>query len=132
VHAISHAPEMKLWDVAAQYSRPIPRRIVEEAGVPREHFGARKRDGYVMLLGSQDFMTAQSLEDYLDWLREFRWKWVRDACIPPLKGSSPARRYTRVVRHREWNIRLINRLRLRRYMFAWAVERAKQRYPRPF
>jgi hypothetical protein len=135
VHAISQAPEMKRWDVAARYSRPIPRRILEEAGVPRELFGACKRDGNVNLLGSQDFLTAQSFEDYLDWLGELRWKWARHACIPPLWGSSTARRYTRVVRHTEWNIRAINRLRRlnpRRYMFPWAVERAKQRYPLPF
>jgi hypothetical protein len=74
VHAISNSPEMKPWDVVAQYSRPIPRRFVEEAGVPRELFGTRKRFADVNLLRPQDFLTAQSFEDYLDWLREHRWE----------------------------------------------------------
>jgi hypothetical protein len=135
VHAISNSPEMKPWDVTAQYSRPIPRRIVEEAGVPRELFGTRKRAADVALLSHQSSLTAQSFEDYMDWLREHRWEWVRHARIPPLWGSSTARMYTWVVRHAKWNIRGTHRLRRlnpRRYMFPWAVERAKQRYPRPF
>jgi len=44
VHAISHSPEMKAWNAGPpSYRRPICRRIVEEAGVPRELFGVHKR-----------------------------------------------------------------------------------------
>jgi hypothetical protein len=35
---------MKQWSIAGSpYDRPIPRRIVEQAGVPRAMFGARKQ-----------------------------------------------------------------------------------------
>src|SRR2546426_6038614 len=39
---ISRSREMAPWDVDAGYSRPICRRILETAGVPREAFGDRK------------------------------------------------------------------------------------------
>jgi hypothetical protein len=135
VHAISNSPEMEPWDVAVQYSRPIPRRIVEEAGVPRELFGTHKRMASVFLLDPRDFLTAQSWNDYEDWLRQHRLEWVRQGRIPPPWGAPIARVKRWVLRHTRWNVRGIHRLtRLnpRRYMFPWAVERAKQRYPRPF
>lgn len=45
IREISDSPAMRAWSVAAPtaYDRPIPRRIVEEAGVPRGMFGVTKR-----------------------------------------------------------------------------------------
>lgn len=40
---ISKSAEMKPWSVGGDYDRPIPRRLAEEAGVPREVFGQSKR-----------------------------------------------------------------------------------------
>ncbi|WP_426527965.1 hypothetical protein [Bradyrhizobium sp. McL0615] len=44
---ISKSHEMKEWDVSntpyEHYSRPIPRRVVEEAGVPRKAFATEKK-----------------------------------------------------------------------------------------
>jgi len=42
VVAISNSPEMAPWRLDNGYDRPIPRRIVEGRGVPRELFGQRK------------------------------------------------------------------------------------------
>ena len=39
IHAIGRSPEMEPWTLHNEYDRPIPRRIVEEAGVPRAAFG---------------------------------------------------------------------------------------------
>lgn len=39
---LSHSSEMSPWVLGGAYDRPIPRRIAEEAGVPREAFGQRK------------------------------------------------------------------------------------------
>lgn len=39
---ISRSREMKPWRLENEYDRPIPRRIVEEEGIPREAFGQRK------------------------------------------------------------------------------------------
>ncbi|CAN5847649.1 hypothetical protein BH23GEM7_BH23GEM7_08000 [soil metagenome] len=41
--AISNAPEMEPWRMHNKYDRPIPRRIAEEVGVPRQAFGIRKK-----------------------------------------------------------------------------------------
>lgn len=40
---ISQSPEMQPWRVGGEYDRPIPRRIAEEAGIPRDAFGQSKR-----------------------------------------------------------------------------------------
>lgn len=40
--AISNTPEMAAWRLGNDYDRPIPRRIVESAGVSRTLFGQRK------------------------------------------------------------------------------------------
>jgi hypothetical protein len=40
---IASAPEMAKWSIGGDYDRPVPRRIAEEAGVPRESFGVAKR-----------------------------------------------------------------------------------------
>jgi hypothetical protein len=39
VNRLSRSTELERWDVSGDYTRPICRRIVEEAGVPRELFG---------------------------------------------------------------------------------------------
>ena len=45
IQASSFLPEMKPWTLHRDhYDRPIPRRIMEDAGVPRELFGNRKED----------------------------------------------------------------------------------------
>lgn len=43
IASISQSEEMSAWKLGTAYDRPIPRRIVEEAGVPRELFGVRKK-----------------------------------------------------------------------------------------
>ncbi len=42
IQDISYSPEMAPWSLGGKYDRPIPRRILEEAGVPRGSFGTRK------------------------------------------------------------------------------------------
>jgi hypothetical protein len=40
---ISQSPEMEPWRLYNDYDRPIPRRIAESAGIPRQSFGVRKK-----------------------------------------------------------------------------------------
>jgi hypothetical protein len=42
IFRITESPTMAPWRLDTEYDRPIPRRIAEEAGVPREFFGQRK------------------------------------------------------------------------------------------
>lgn len=46
---ITESPEMLPWRLNTDYDRPIPRRIAEEAGVPREMFGQIKLASIVHL-----------------------------------------------------------------------------------
>lgn len=43
---ISSSNDMKQWSVRSVYDRPIPRRILEEGGIPREAFGYVKKGGW--------------------------------------------------------------------------------------
>jgi len=42
IRKISNSREMDPWRLNNDYDRPIPRRIVEESGIPREWFGMKK------------------------------------------------------------------------------------------
>jgi len=44
IHAITYSAEMAPWTLHTNYDRPIPRRIVEQAGVPRDAFAIRKKN----------------------------------------------------------------------------------------
>ncbi len=46
---IANSDAMKRWSVGTDYDRPIPRRIAEDAGVPRAAFGQRNRATTVLL-----------------------------------------------------------------------------------
>ena len=43
IKEISNSKEMETWKLNNDYDRPIPRRIAEESGIPREWFGMKKR-----------------------------------------------------------------------------------------
>lgn len=43
IHRVANSAEMAPYSVGGSYDRPIPRRIAEDAGVPRDAFGQRKR-----------------------------------------------------------------------------------------
>jgi hypothetical protein len=43
LHAIANGSRMQPWQIGNRYDRPIPRRIAEAEGVPRELFGQRKQ-----------------------------------------------------------------------------------------
>ncbi|HEX6049237.1 MAG TPA: hypothetical protein VFZ21_08210, partial [Gemmatimonadaceae bacterium] len=43
IFTISNSPAMRPWALGNDYDRPIPRRMLEEIGVPRESFGRTKK-----------------------------------------------------------------------------------------
>ncbi len=138
IHAISTSSEMRPWDVPGNYSRPICRRIAEEAGVPRELFGQSKR-AVAVLMHFHDFLSPSSLSDYLGYLSRNRGAWLRRGRLPPV----PSRHFDSVVRTavnlcwwlarrvgwRSLAARLLEPVHLRSYVFPWALEHAKQAYP---
>ena len=120
---ISRDPSMRPWDVPGDYSRPICRRIVETAGVPREAFGLHKRVGSAL----ESVLVDASRLDYQAWCRRqgiegdlidrvFR----RAIGALPGRARGPVREmfYSRTPTVRD-------------YYFQWAVERRIEVYRTP-
>jgi len=87
VVAISNSAEMAPYSIGGDYDRPIPRRILEEAGVPRGAFGQAKKATSISFFGFQPGLTErltlstrQSLETFAATWRpglgaRFRLRW---------------------------------------------------------
>lgn len=69
IHALSNSPEMAPWDIPGDYSRPVCRRIVEEAGVPRQAFGVSKKMASVHFGSGEALLTDRTRDEYHRWLR---------------------------------------------------------------
>lgn len=161
LHLISNSREMEPWSIGERgsfsreallgrrgpgYDRPIPRRIVEEEGVPRELFGQKKR------AVSQPFYHDEDLEEIMSprSVEEFR-QFLRRSDLPPgglrkfLHRVSAAvyrvlhapfklaRKLTvyfgRPVDVRlPWPDRYKEPLSENLYTFHWAVEKVRERY----
>ena len=148
IHTISCAAEMGPWDIPGDYSRPICRRIVEEAGVPREAFGMRKCAASVVLrIRTEGFLTPDALADYRRWLRLHGTLWLRQGRVPlilagPLEEITAAA-HARVLDCMPTGLR--NRMRkagvrglipynpsyLFNHLFPWAIAHQKTRYQCP-
>ncbi len=70
---IGRSEEMSPWALGAGYDRPIPRRIAEDAGVPRNVFGKTKRAvPKAQPHRDPDFLMPKPKQDYFEWLRSRR------------------------------------------------------------
>ncbi len=74
IHAISNSPHMARWSVGGPYDRPIPRRIAEDAGVPRALFGQKKKAVARPAIGTealnvelQKVLSPASLQEFARW-----------------------------------------------------------------
>ena len=69
IYAISGSKEMRPWSIGGKYDRPIPRRIAEEAGLPRERFGMSKvGTGHAHLNDPSQF-SKKAADDYFGFVR---------------------------------------------------------------
>lgn len=68
--AIGRSPEMAPFSVGGGYDRPIPRRLVEEAGVPRGLFGQEKRAVALVFSWGPMFLSPPVRAAFLRFLRE--------------------------------------------------------------
>ncbi|MGQ0797454.1 MAG: hypothetical protein ACT4OI_06305, partial [Methanobacteriota archaeon] len=78
IHRISNSPEMAPWRLMSGYDKPIPRRLVEEAGVPRNLFAKAKNAVDVVLKseGLKAVMSPESLEDFQRYCEEHWTAWM--------------------------------------------------------
>jgi hypothetical protein len=58
IKAISASREMASYSLGGGYDRPVPRRIAEEAGVPREIFGQRKKAISTLIFKDKAFVPV--------------------------------------------------------------------------
>ncbi len=77
IEAITLSEEMRPWSVGGDYDRPLPRRMGEEAGVPRDQFGTRKAASGHSRLNEPSRFSLKGIEGY----RQFLSK--RHAAIAP-------------------------------------------------
>jgi hypothetical protein len=161
IKRISNLPDMAAWDTGRHYSRPICRRVIEEAGVPRSAFGIRKNYASRWFAVNPLYMTEGSTSSYLSWLRAQRKEWLKKGRLPPLRNLRYDRWRIHAVQflgetlvkvpgyyhlglNRRKSFQLLTNLDVndrredfplygfRRYVMPWAVEKAKRRYaPQP-
>jgi len=140
---LSRSEAMQPWSVGGRYDRPIPRRIVEEAGVPRGSFAERKRQ--ITPVYDSASRRAPPLDGFLSptTLAEFR-RWL--AAHAPIRRGAAVRhrllvntvgsivwsgKFGRLLRRigadwppfpaRLWHLRVP--IRENAFVFNWAVER---------
>ncbi len=87
INAITNSAEMKPWDVPGNYSRPICRRIVEEAGIPRHQFGMSKKAASVLFKRRGQTLTPAAHKAYHTWLRTHSPLWATKGKPLPTKPS---------------------------------------------
>lgn len=138
IRAISRSQEMSAWRVGTDYDRPIPRRLIEEAGVPRDAFAKEKRaitQPFWLQRATRECMSAASLADFQRFVAR---------CAAECRFGAPQMHARRAVRAPYYKIRRL----LRRYAsadpyrshayeaaataeplrFHWAVERCRAAY----
>lgn len=74
IYRISNAPDMEPYLVGRAYDRPLPRRILEEAGVERSLFGRRKMGASILLFQGRNRLSRAaraSIEDFCRQQREY-------------------------------------------------------------
>jgi hypothetical protein len=146
IRSISRSPELAPWDVgrATRYTRPICRRIVEEAGACRESFGRHKTSPSVLFFDDrQSFLSPASFADYVSWLERHGLAPLPTAsrglarrtalsvadvldALARRAGLAPGTRFP--SRAAGWLRARARRQPLFRHLFPWALERAAARY----
>ncbi len=144
INAIARSHEMKPWSVGGGYDRPIQRRLVEEAGVPRRLFGQSKKATGHARMKEIDSLSAESRADYhafyvglrrrtpkLRWLKArarhalvnlhyMAIRFLARLRLPSFGlGLLPTRSYERIDIRGRWELR---------FTMQWAHERIRHRY----
>lgn len=75
IRKVTNLEEMKFWTLGTKYDKPIPRRILEESGVPRDAFGMKKFGGgftfsYETKRSLKRKMTKEGYKDFIKYEKE--------------------------------------------------------------
>ena len=71
--------EMKPWSVGGKYDRPLPRRIAESGGVPREMFGIRKIGTAHASLTKARYFSKSGITSFTAFKKQMHYRagWLR-------------------------------------------------------
>ena len=149
VQAISLSDELRPFSIGGDYDRPIPRRIAEEAGVPRALFGQKKKAVNIALFDGERMLSKQSqasIEEFVS-ARAGNWLLIKEGffrnaqfLLDVVSGRTDgrfARSLNRVplVRTRARQLRRYFKLRWGtcyreyfNYVLIWAIARTGERY----
>ena len=146
---ISRSPAMRQWVLGTGFDKPIPRRILEEAGVPRTWFGLNKKATGARFFdgpnrGPEDLrahLSPSSYRDYQQYFRKFykpNWQEHYYFFMSKLRWilDEGYRLFNKLIRGRLglWDLKPMA---LRHYLpwigknwllFHWAVDKTAERY----
>jgi hypothetical protein len=146
---IANSNEMKPWQLNDYYDRPIPRRMIEECGVPREYFGFKKMAVGVVLIGTKENLLSKMSKDgkksFITYLKEARkermllkqlyYDFRTLLYVTPVGLAFIARKLTLKLyftKSRAWvakNWMIYNRNpRTGSFLFPWGVKQTSKRY----
>jgi hypothetical protein len=149
IHAISNSNELKPWALGTAYDRPIARRLVEEAGVPRELFGQSKKAAALPLVHVHqddpdlaEMLSPQVLAGFTEFIRDkplfsgwrdraehLAMQWLYR--VNPRLGRLPAMwRLARWIAARSTFDKHFKTRTPSLYLFAWAMSQLRARYDR--
>jgi hypothetical protein len=75
IYRISNSSELAPYSVGGSYDRPVPRRIVESAGVPRAVFGQKKRATSLVFYRRPALISEQTRAEIEAFERDLRLGW---------------------------------------------------------
>ena len=152
LYAITHSAEMAPYRMGVFYDRPIPRRIAEEAGVPRKDFGQKKKAANTSFwLGErmispeaersiEAFVSRQTgplfwVEDrtlrVIQYVLDFFMNWSQNKGEPSLPGVGSAKRVARFALR--WTFpryqKTFGYRKFNSYVLIWALQKTGRDYP---
>ncbi|MEX1027847.1 MAG: hypothetical protein WD049_07545 [Candidatus Paceibacterota bacterium] len=144
------SPEMLPWRSQAAYNKPFSRRVLQDAGVPSHMFGVQKKAASVLFFDQSSFLSPAAAEDFRQWRRQVMDRSPAATRIGVLLSKGAVTLTSQLVRVAQRAAgplsTIVSSQRLKkiaaskrlaryarysaefRYIFPWAVERAKQRY----
>jgi hypothetical protein len=116
IHRISHSAEMAPYSIGGRYDRPIPRRIVESAGVPRALFGQKKLAASLIFYRNTALMSRKGHSDVMAFGKRLGLSWRERAYGVVFRmrwaaGLALFHQFRRVARLRGGRVRAVKALR---------------------
>ncbi|TDL32889.1 hypothetical protein E2R51_09505 [Jeotgalibacillus sp. S-D1] len=146
VHQISNSDQMAPWSIREEYDRPIPRRIAEEKGVPREAFGIEKVGGaasslrFLSLGYLKKVMPPKSFEDFKQYYETnksqrkksihyfIRFKLYSIYCLTVFLNKLHLTVFERIMRVNKWNRKYTCSPWAPSFLLHWGVEKLGRKY----